>query len=62
MEAEWTLEAWREFVANRDAGAGSLWLLAIVLGLGVRALPERFRAWAITGIAVYAVVMVLWLL
>ena len=62
MEAEWTLDAWREFVANRDAGAGMLWLLAMGLGLLVRVLPARFRAWAIAGIAAYALVMVLWLL
>lgn len=62
MEAEWTLEAWRDFVAQRDAGAGALWLLAIVIGLIVRALPERWRALAVSGVTAYAVVMVLWLL
>jgi len=62
VEAEWTLEAWRDFVANRDAGAGMLWALAIVIGLIVRALPERWRAWGVSVVSCYAVVMVLWLL
>jgi len=46
---------WHAFVAARDAGAGALWLLAGLLGLGVRIVPARFRALALVLLAVYTV-------
>lgn len=52
------MDDWRAFVAGRDAGAGALWLVAALIGLIVRALPERWRAWAVGGFAVYAVIAV----
>ena len=51
-----TPDEWAQFVAQRDMGALLLALVGCAIALIVIVCPRRWRAWLLSGVAIYAIV------